>query len=342
MLLLATFTALPGCGAGYLLQAARGEREVLARRRPIEVVVADPATSPAVRDTLKEVGAARDFASRELGLPDNRSYRLYADLGRPYVVWNVVAAPEFSTTPRQWCFLVAGCVEYRGYFKQSAAREYAAGLAARGDDTVVEGVPAYSTLGHFADPVLNTMLGYGPRELAAMIFHELAHQLLYVAGDSRFNEAFATAVEEEGLRRWLAARGEPQQMRLHEQRQAQERKFAALLRAAREDLQALYAQPLAVEPMRERKRARLARLADDIRSLDRHPDNTSGPGVYDAWLAEGLNNARLAAVATYEDCVPGFQQLLAREGGDLRRFYTAARTLSKLSASERDASVCGG
>jgi len=336
--LLVALTALPGCGSLYLLQAAGGQAQILVKRRPIAAVVADPATPQAVRDTLQEVEVARDFASRELGLPDNRSYRLYADLGRPYVVWNVVAAPEFSVEPLQWCFPIAGCVTYRGYFHQRAARDYATELRASGFDTVVEGVSAYSTLGHFADPVLSTMLPYGDDQLAATIFHELAHQLLYVPDDSRFNEAFAMTVEHEGLRRWLVARGRSQRMQVFERDAARERRFAALLRAARTDLAGLYARDLPLPQKRALKRARLARLADDVRALDRRTDGTSG---YDAWLKQGLNNASLAAVGTYEDCVPGFERLLAQQHGDLRHFYDAARGLAKQPARERDTRLCG-
>ena len=336
--LLAALALLPGCGSLYLLQAAHGQAQILMKRRPIPQVVADPATPQPVRDTLTEVEAARDFASRQLGLPDNRSYRLYADLGRPYVVWNVVAAPEFSVNARQWCFPIAGCVNYRGYFHERAAGDYAAKLRQQRFDTVVEGVAAYSTLGHFSDPVLNTMLPYGRDPLAATIFHELAHQLLYVPDDSRFNEAFATTVEREGLKRWLEARGRPQQMQVFEREAAREQQFVALLRAARADLVKLYGQALPEADKRALKQARFARLAQDIRALDRRADGSSG---YDYWLAQGLNNASLVSVGTYEDCVPGFQRLLAQQGGDLGRFYDAARGLAKQPARERDTRLCG-
>ena len=188
-----------GCGTMYIAQAARGQWEVLHDRRPIDVVMSDERTPAALRARLAAVSDARDFASQELGLPDNKSYRSYADLKRTYVVWNVVAAPEFSVEPLQWCFPIAGCVAYRGYFAEQQRGASRRGSHKRGFDVVVDGVPAYSTLGRFADPVLNTMLIYGDRELAAIIFHELAHQLIYVAGDSEFNEAFAVTVEETGL-----------------------------------------------------------------------------------------------------------------------------------------------
>src|SRR5207248_938924 len=175
---------------------------------------------PALRAHLEEVHAAREFASRELGLPPGGSYGSDADIGRPYVVWKVVAAPEFSVSPKRWCFPVAGCVAYRGYFREQRAREFAAALAVRGFDVSVDGVPAYSTLGRFADPVLSSMLRYGDDELAATIFHELAHQLLYVRDDSEFNEAFATTVEDAGLERWLTQQGASRRLQQLRERQA--------------------------------------------------------------------------------------------------------------------------
>ncbi|HNS26702.1 MAG TPA: aminopeptidase, partial [Steroidobacteraceae bacterium] len=199
---------LSGCGSLYLAQAAAGQWGVMAAREPIETVVADPATPQELRARLEQVMAAREFASRELALPDNASYRQYAALDRPYVVWNVVAVPEFAIEPKEWCFPIAGCIAYRGYFSEQRARNYALTLESRGYDVVVGGVAAYSTLGRFADPVLSTMMGYGDAQLVGVIFHELAHQVVYVAGDSAFNEAFAVAVEQEGLARWLAWRGE--------------------------------------------------------------------------------------------------------------------------------------
>jgi predicted aminopeptidase len=336
-LLLAAASILPGCGSLYLLQAARGQAQILVDRRPIKEVVADPKTPPTVRDTLAEVSAARDFASRELGLPDNRSYRVYADIGRPYVVWNVVAAPEFSVNPKVWCFPIAGCVTYRGYFHQKSAQSYADKLSGQGFDTIVEGVPAYSTLGHFDDPILNTMLPYGRDQLAAIIFHELAHQLIYVAGDSAFNEAYASTVEEAGLARWLTSQGRPAAIQAFQRGEANAREFSALLAQARRDLARLYASKLPPEQMRTAKRARLAALGDELRATEKRLGASSG---YGAWAAKGFNNAELASVATYENCMPGFRRLLAQEDGDLPRFYAAVRELSKKPRAERDGELC--
>src|SRR5579862_1268349 len=299
LLAAAACTVLSSC---YLMQAAVGQYRVLHARAPIDALIAAPATDPKLRARLTEVHAAREFASRELGLPDNASYRSYADIGREFVVWNVVAAPEFSLQPRHWCFPVAGCVAYRGYFHEQRARQLALELEARGFDVVVEGVPAYSTLGRFADPVISSMLRYDDDELAATIFHELAHQLIYVKNDSEFNEAFATTVEEVGLGRWLEFRGAAQRIGRFREEQRQEAALLALLAPARVRLAALYASAVSAGEMRERKRALLAQLGVDVGDLERR-EGVHYP-VYDQWIAAGLNNAQLASLATYYACVP--------------------------------------
>src|SRR5580658_7087118 len=331
---------LAGCGTTYLLQAASGEWHVLHARVPIDTLLADPHTSPALRAHLTQVRAARAFASQQLGLPDNTSYRSYADIGRPYVVWNVVATPEFSVHPRHWCFPVAGCVAYRGYFHERRAREFAADLALRGDDVSVDGVPAYSTLGRFADPVLSSMLPYGDDELAATIFHELAHQLIYVQDDSAFNEAFATTVEEVGLERWLTQQGQAARIEAFRADQRHEQAFVELFTRTRAELVTLYASALPRVEMRARKAAVMHRLGSEIQALERR-EHAEYP-LYDEWIAQGLNNARLAAVATYFDCVPGFRHLLQQQQGDLGKFYAAVRELARLPRAERHARVCSG
>jgi predicted aminopeptidase len=325
---------LSGCGVGYVLQAARGQWQVVRSRRPIEQVIADPATSAPVRSQLELAREAREFASRELGLPDNKSYRTYAALGREYVVWNVVAAPEFSIAPRQWCFPVAGCVAYRGYFHEAGARRYAAKLAKRGDDVLVAGVEAYSTLGRFSDPVLDTMLDDDELELAGTLFHELAHQLIYVKGDSDFNEAFAMSVEQEGIARWLAAHGRTAELAGYTKRRAAQDVIVSRLAAGRDQLAALYAQPLPATEMRERKQALIAALVESVHAYEKATGLRSG---YDAWIDQGLNNAHLASVATYFDCVPAFQQILAAQGGDLTLFYARVRELARGPAAARQA-----
>lgn len=327
---------ISGCGTMYLAQAAGGQIRVLKARRPIDKVVADPATPAPLRTRLEDVRAARDFAVTELHLPDNRSYRTYADIKRPYVVWNVVATPELSVEPKHWCFPIAGCVAYRGYFKEKSARAFAASLGSKGFDVTVGGVPAYSTLGKFADPVLSSMLRYGDSELAAIIFHELAHQLLYVKNDTEFNEAFATTVEDAGLERWLKAQGHRDRMQEFLEENAQENAFIELFAKARERLRKLYASGVSAEEKRKQKVAVFAELTEEAQALQRQ----QGHQYYESWLKEGLNNAHLASVATYYQCVPGFQRVLAEQGGDLVKFYGVARELAKMPRGKRHAALC--
>lgn len=305
--------------ACYVAQAARGQLEVMRARQPIDKLLARPSTGEDLKARLVRARRIRDFASQALGLPDNASYRSYADIGRRYVVWNVVAAPEFSVAPRQWCFPIAGCVAYRGYFKEQAAREFAAKLRAQGDDVTIGGVPAYSTLGRIADPLLNTVAGYGELDMAALVFHELAHQVAWLPGDTGFNEAFATAVEEEGVARYAAAHAQADELAAWQQRRALRVQITGRIIAARDDLARLYRQRLAPEAMRERKAARLGELGAEIRAIEQMAARATGFGT---WVNAGLNNAYLASVATYYDQVPYFEAMLKEEcGGYLPCLY---------------------
>lgn len=325
---------LGGCAIGYYAQAARGQLAVMGAREPIESLLAAPGTDAALKAQLLRAQRIREFAARELGLPDNDTYRSYADIGRPYVVWNVVAAPEFAIEPRQWCFPIVGCIAYRGYFTEDAARGFAARLAEQGEDVFVGGVPAYSTLGRIADPLLSTVNGYGELDLAALIFHELAHQVLYIQDDSAFNEAFATAVEEEGVARYAAAHASPAALADWQSRRRLRVEVTDAFTAARGELDVLYRQRLAVEAMRARKVERLARLAGEIRAIEARHGRASG---YRSWIDAGLNNAHLASVATYHDQVPVFEALLReRCGGYLPCLYVeAGRVAEEGRASAR-------
>ncbi len=226
--------------ADYYWQGASGQLDILARSKPIHEVIGE-SPDAALRQRLARVQEIRAFASRELGLPDNASYTKYADLGRPFVVWNVFAAPELSLTPRQWCFPIAGCVSYRGYFSESEARAEAARLQAAGDDVWVSGVPAYSTLGYFDDPVLSTFVRWPDVEVARMVFHELAHQVVYVKDDTQFNESFAVAVEEAGVERWLLLQGNAQLDAQYLRSGRLRAVFRDLTRETRADLARIYA-----------------------------------------------------------------------------------------------------
>jgi predicted aminopeptidase len=336
-LVLVAVLALGGCGTLYVAQAARGQLQILTAREPIRKVLEDPRTDPYLRRRLAELRIARQFASRELALPDNRSYTSYADLDRDYVVWSVVATPEFSIEPREWCFPFVGCVAYRGYFKERSAEAFAARLREQGFDAIVGGVPAYSTLGKFNDPILNTMMSYGDDELASIMFHELSHQVIYIADDSAFNEAFAVAVEQEGLARWLKFRGRESDLDRYLRRRERQAESLAIVARHRRELAHLYRAPIPAPQMRERKREVFARLVAELRDL-------AGKYGTESTLAAELdgepNNARLASLATYYDCVPGFQRLLAEQNHDLPRFYQAARELAKLPREERRSKLC--
>jgi predicted aminopeptidase len=323
---------LGGC---YVMQAATGQLGVSMRSRPIAEVAVDAEVPLQTRERLQLATEARAFAEQELALPQGRSFQRYADIDRPYALWNVVAAPEFSVDPLRWCFPIAGCVAYRGYFAEAAAHEYAGKLRRAGADVTVTGAATYSTLGHLSDPVLSTMVGWPESRLVGTIFHELAHERLYVAGDSAFSEAFASVVEEAGLRRWLVAQGRAGELAALDRRLQREREFAALLRGTRSKLATLYRSGLPPEQMRVEKERLFGRLKFEYSLLRQRWDGYAG---YDAWFARTLNNAHLAAVATYHDCVPGLARLL-QESGSFAAFYERAAELGAGPAADR-AAVC--
>jgi predicted aminopeptidase len=310
--------------------------ELTRKARPIPEVIADPDTGAELKAKLGRVVQMRDFASRQLHLPDNASYRRYADIGRPFVVWNVFAAPEFSVKPREWCFPFAGCVGYKGYFSKAGADELASELRAERYDVFVGGVPAYSTLGWFDDPVLNTFVQYPDAEIARLMFHELAHQLVYVQGDSTFNESFAVTVEREGVERWLAAHGTEAQRDEFEQQQVRNQAFVELVAKYRARLTELYAEPLDPEQMRSRKQQALAQMRAEY---DQLKQSWSGFAGYDWWFDQPLNNAQLASVTIYTQLVPAFQRILRDNGGDLQRFYAEVERLASLPKAQRDAEL---
>jgi predicted aminopeptidase len=326
---------LPGCAqVGYYAQAVSGHLELMRLAVPIEERLREPGTPDPLRTKLARVLAIREFASHDLALPDNGSYRSYADLGRPFVVWNVFAAPEFSVKPVESCFLIAGCVSYRGYYSEEAARQYAAGLADKGYDTHVGGVPAYSTLGWFDDPVLSTFIQYPETEIARILFHELAHQTVYVKDDTMFNESFASMVEEEGVRRWLDREGTPAQRTAYLESRRRRSEFIAFMLKYRSRLSDFYARPASVEEKRAGKQRLFAELDGEYRALK---SSWGGLAAYDRLFARGVNNALLASIASYSELVPAFRALLAQEDGDMAAFYSAAKALGGLEKPEREA-----
>ncbi len=336
-LVLAACLVQAGCGVLYLAQAAKGQMQIVAKRRPIETVLRDPQVDAALKTRLERVRAARAFAVRELGLPDNASYTTYADVQREYVTWSVVATPEFSVDAHEWCFPIAGCVAYRGYFREAAAEKFAAKMRAQGFDTVIGGVPAYSTLGKFKDPVLSTMMSYGDDELAGILFHELSHQVVYIPDDSRFNEAFAVTVERAGLARWLKSLGREGELAKLLRRREIQAEGMRILGRYRDELKAVYASGIPADRMRALKAEVFARLVDEVKARDARGGIKSGFGQ----ALEGTpNNARLSSFATYYDCVPGFERVLEQQRGDLPRFYAAVRELAQLPSATRRVALC--
>ncbi|MFZ3283256.1 aminopeptidase [Pseudomonas sp.] len=329
------FLLLNGCASvSYYGQLASGQLQLLRAREPVEKVIADPNRDATLRAHLSQSQKARAFASEHLHLPDNQSYRLYADIHRPYVVWNVFATQEFSLTPQNHCFPIAGCVAYRGYYSQSAARGEAAIQRLQGMDVSIGGVEAYSTLGWFNDPILNSMMGWGDERLATLIFHELAHQRVYVKDDTEFNESFATFVEQEGTRQWRAFRGLPADT---DSRLKQRDQFIELVLETRSRLEKLYAQPLPAEQMRERKAAEFERFRRDYRLMK--DSQWAGDKRYDAWVNAPLNNARLLPFGLYDQWVPAFAALFKQVGGDWLRFYAEVERLGGLPVTERKAAL---
>ncbi|EZI25898.1 aminopeptidase [Pseudomonas extremaustralis] len=322
---------LSGCSSiSYYSQLADGQWQLLRAREPVAEVIADPTRPQPLRDHLVQAQKARMFASEHLHLPDNQSYRLYADIGRPYVVWNVFATQEFSLSPENHCFPIAGCVAYRGYYSQGAARGEAALLRQRGMDVSIGGVEAYSTLGWFNDPIMSSMMHWGDERLATLIFHELAHQRFYVKDDTEFNESFATFVEQEGTRQWRVARGLAP---LGDSMLRQRDQFTRLILDTRKRLETLYAQPLSAEAMRQAKAAQFERLRQDYRQL--RDSQWAGDKRYDAWINQPMNNARLLPFGLYDQWVPAFAALFKQEGGDWVRFYAAVERMGQLPVGAR-------
>ena len=351
LLLLTAALFANGCAnLSYYSQAVTGQLDILARTRAISemldespVAGSEPNSAtrplaPAVKARLATVLRVRDFATQALALPDNDSYRVYVDLDRTQVAWNVVATPEFSLTPKEWCFPVAGCVPYRGYFSHKRARRFADELRADRLDVRVAGVAAYSTLGWFRDPVFSTQLRRRDADIAALIFHELAHQQLYLRGDAMFNESFATAVEIEGMRRWLAQDSDKTALDNYLLDRSRQTAFVNLLMKCRARLEALFASPLPEEQMRVEKVRYYNLLRAEYADLRKQ---WGGYGGYDSWFTQNLNNAHLASVGLYHQYVPAFQALLTSVHGDLPAFYQLARTLSHLPAAERAARLAG-
>jgi predicted aminopeptidase len=336
-LVLAVALAVPGpwiLSSCYTTRVLSGGANVLMKRKPVDKVLADekrPLTREQ-REKLELTQGIRAFAIRELGLPDNGSYTTFVRLDRPSVVWNVVAAPRLSIEPLTWCFPIAGCVSYRGYFKEERADKFAAKLQRKGNDVTVGGADAYSTLGRFKDPVLSTFLDRREVDLVRLMVHELAHQKLYVKHDTAFNESFATVVEIEGTRRWLEAEGRADEIAALEREFELERRFVRLLLDFRRRLGEMYGSDLSDDEKIGRKAEFFAELPGEY---ERAKLDWGGDARYDTWFERPLDNARLASLSDYFDRAAPFEELLRQSGRDLETFYARAEALGRLSPNER-------
>ncbi|MBT70838.1 MAG: aminopeptidase [Gammaproteobacteria bacterium] len=318
---------------GYYTQAARGQLAIVFGREDIQRLLSEQTLPTDLKDKFNEVLLIREYAVSELKLPEGENYASYVDVDREHVVWNVFAAPEFSTDPVNWCYPIAGCVSYRGYFSESGAERYAAELAADGFDVYTGGIDAYSTLGWFDDSLLSTVLTRANYQLAGLIFHELAHQVVYVPGDTTFNESFATAIEREGLKRWLLHRNQAETIALAQTDVDRQRQFVDLVAGHRKQLDTLYESDSDARDMRVAKARMQQQLRDDYEQLKQSWDGYAG---YDSWFSSSLNNAQLSTVSSYNDLVPFFDDLLRQSGGDLEQFFDEVDKLARLSEEERE------
>lgn len=336
-----------GCQTiGYYAQAAKGQYQILRHEKRIDKLIADPQTPADLRQKLELIQNLRAFAKDSLKLPVDNNYIKYVDLHRKYVVWNVQAAPEFSLQPRTWWYPLVGSLEYRGYFSEMGAHRYADRIAKKGDDVYVDGVEAYSTLGWFKDPILNTFIDQSEPELAEVIFHELGHKRVFCRGDTDFNEAYATTVGQEGARRWLRAKGDTNLLAKYAITISRDNQFVHLILSTRTRLEQIYGDtldkdgkvkaakipPLPPAQLREEKQRVFADLHSQYLQLKTSWGGYSG---YDDWFAHELNNAQLNTIANYYDFLPSFKRLLELNGGDLEKFYQAVERLSKMPKEER-------
>ncbi len=331
--ILLSVAALTGCESiRYYNHLISGQINIVNKNKPIHQLLDEPHVSEKLKAQLKLVLDIREFAKNELYLPVKNQYLSYADLQRSFAVWNVYATPEFSFTPITWCYPVVGCTAYRGYFSRQDARDYSDKLKKQGYDVFMGGVAAYSTLGWFDDPVLSTFVYRSNVKLAALIFHELAHQLLYVEDDTTFNESFATAVEQEGLRRWLATKNDLNALTDYKIEYQRRRQFVQLVMKYRKQLESLYAKDVSTPTKRDAKALVFDALRDEYRLLKQQWEGYSG---YDQWFSHTLNNAQLISVSTYYDLVPEFLKLLQHSEYNLGLFYKECQNLAKKTKEER-------
>lgn len=324
---------MSGCAdLSYYLHSINGHMSILNKTRDIDDLLADENTDAELATRLKLVGRIRQFAVQQLHLPESDSYTIYADLKRSYALKNLFAAPEFSIQPHQWCYPIVGCAGYRGYFNEARLQRYTDSLKQQGYDVYVAHVSAYSTLGWFDDPVLNTFINWPEPRLAGMIFHELSHQQLYIDGDTHFNESFAVAVQQAGIHLWLRANGKPEEAQKYQQQLHNRQQVIELITQAREELQKLYQQDLTDIEKRQAKQLAVQQLKDNYNQLSSRFDIADG---FKHWFEGPINNAKLASLSTYYAQVPAFLKLLHTHDDDFKEFFRHVEQIAALAHSER-------
>ena len=330
LFLLVSF-GLSGCSTvGYYLEAINGHFEIIDKSIPIETVISENKSVELV-NKLENFQQARQFAAEDLLLPDNDSYKEYADIGRPYAVWNVIAAPKYSVEPKKWCFLFVGCISYRGYFNKQDAEAYAKWLQSQGYDVYVAGARAYSTLGWFDDPLLNTMMYKSEAARVGILFHELAHQKIYIEDDTAFNEAFATAIEQEGVKRWFIKNNKTEELAEYEVFIRRKKEFNFLLKKYRTKLKELYKENINEQEKLDDKKKLFAQLKKEYLQVKLKWQGYDG---YDQWMQQELNNAHLAIIATYNDLVPLFRERI-NKSENIIDFYSYITKLSEKELTDR-------
>jgi len=335
IILLATvLPCISACSTiGYYHQSISGHMKLISKREPIATIVNDPQQDEKLVDQLRLAQELRDFASQRLNLPENESYRSFVQLDEPYVTWNIFAAPQFSTTLNQWCFLVVGCVPYRGYFDKQEAESYAEQIAQQGQDVYLAGAPAYSTLGWFDDPLLSSMIDRGELVTASYIFHELAHQQFYLKGDGAFNEAFATAVEEIGVLLWLNSQDRFEEIKRYEKFIQQKSIFFDFVKSSRDEFDALYLQEFDAEKMQAEKEILIAEMRRKFSNLSEQNEHIAR---YSRWMSGPLNNAQLGALSLYREWVPAFRNLYELCEHNFVRFYRNVEEIASKSKEQRE------
>jgi len=333
MMILVVFLA--GCsGPGYYMQAISGQWKLMHARQDVRALLDDPSSSPELVENLESARQIIEFAETMLDLPANGSYSSYVELDDEVIAWNVIATGEFSLIPKKWCFPVAGCVPYRGFFEQQKAQKSATKLRNKGMDVHVSAATAYSTLGKFRDPLLSSMFTGSDTRLAAYLFHELAHQRLYIKGDGRFNESYASFVEQAGVLARLQARQQPSELQRWQHLQEVERDFTSLVGETREKLADLYSKDVSESAMRQQKSGILAGHVSSHKELIRN--KWAGEHYFSTWIEEPVNNARLALFSTYQSGRCAFQSLMEKAAGNMPEFHRLAMQQAELKKEQRD------